>query len=137
MSTSATPGIGVQLKDGSATLIAELTSITGPGMTLPTVDVTHMTSTFRETISAGFVDYGEVAIEGNLLPADGTHDASSGLFFDLVNETVQAYTLQMTDSGTTTAAFSALVTAFSTGAAIEGKLSFSATLKITTAVTWS
>ena len=137
MATSATAGIGVLLKDASPATIAEITSITGPSLTQLTVDVTHMTSTFVETISAGVTDYGDVQIEGSLLPADATHDNSTGLFADIVSETVQAYTLQYTDSGTTTASFSALVTAFSTGADVGGALTFSATLRTTTAVTWA
>ena len=137
MATSATPGLGCLLKDASPATIAEITSIQGPGITQPTVEATHMTSTFLETISAGYTDYGEVQIEGNLLPADATHDNSTGLFADIVAETVQTYTLQWTDSGTTTASFSALVVAFSTGAAVGDKLSFSATLRTTGAVTWA
>jgi len=137
MSTSASAGLGVLLKDASTAVIAEVLSITGPGITQPTIDVTHMESTFTETITAGFTNYGEVQIEGNLLPTNATHNNSTGLMADIVAETVQAYTLQYSDSGTTTASFSALVVAFSTAAAVGDKLSFSATLRITTAVTWA
>lgn len=76
--SSADTGYNAQfgIKGGSSTYtyVAEVVSITPPGMTRETVDVTHLESDdeYREFI-AGLKDLGEASITINYLPA--TSDA--------------------------------------------------------------
>lgn len=114
------------------TTVAEVTNIGGPSLSLGTEDVTSHSSTdgWREFV-ATLLDGGEVSIEGNYVPGEATHDATSGLINDMENRTKRNFELVFPDSGATTWAFPALVTNFTPAAPVEGKLGFSATLKIT------
>ena len=108
--------------------IAEITNITGPEKTLNAVDVTHLTSpnTYKEFIG-GLRDGGEVGVEGNFFPGDTA--GQIGISGDLDGATVQDFRITFPDGTTWT--FKALVTKFGTGAPLDDKLPFSATMKIT------
>lgn len=137
MTTAATRGFGTLLKRNGTT-VAEARDITGPGMSRETVDVTTHDSTggWREYI-AGALSGGEVSFDCNFLPANATQSYAAGLIKDMVDGTLQTFTLQYTDTGTTTASFSAFVTAFTPKAPVEGLLSASVTLKISGAVSFA
>ncbi len=127
MTTAATAGFGTTLAKG-ATAIAELTSITGPGVSADAIDVTSHGSanTFREFL-AGVKDGGEISIEGNLVVTDAGQMA---LITDITDGSVDAYTLTYPNTDASTWTFSALVTAFQINAPFDDKLGFSATLKV-------
>lgn len=75
MTTEASIGYGTLFKIGDAgspevfTAVAEVTSITPPGMSRDAIDATHMESPdkFREFI-AGLIDGGEVSFDLNFVP---------------------------------------------------------------------
>jgi len=130
MTTAAKSALGIALtRDGNA--IAEITNITGPEMSLETIDVTSHDSAndFREFIG-GLLDGGEVQIEGNFIAGDTS--GQIGLQTDLLAKTVQTFVLTFPTSVTATWTFTALVTRFKpSDFPMDDAQRFSATLKIT------
>ncbi len=114
------------------TTIAEVSNISGPGLSLDTIDVTHHSSTagWREFVG-GLLDAGEVSFDINYLPTDATHDASTGLIKDMTDRTVRNFQLVFPDASNTTWSFSALVTGFEPSEPIDDKLAASVSLKLT------
>jgi len=131
MASSATKGAGALLKKGSTT-IAEVTNIDGPGLTRDTFVTTYHGGTWQEAV-AGLPDGGEISIDLNWLPANTTQT----VLHNDMTATAQTYNLLFTDAATTTWTFTALVTAFSPAAPVDGKLSATATFKLTDAITFA
>lgn len=131
MSTNAKLGMGTLLKQG-ATTIAEVVSISGPGMKRDKIDATNFSSlnNAREFIY-GLLDGGEIELELNFLPSDATQQALTTQL--LTGTTFLAYSIVWTDGTTWT--FNALVTAFQPTGKVEDKLTASCTLAITGAPT--
>lgn len=126
---------GTKLHRGSATgtAIAQVTSISGPGLSAETLDVTSHDSSggFREFLS-GVKDGGEIALDLNFDPAGATHkDAAGGLLDDFLNGTAVTYVLKFSDAATTSWTVSAIVSGFEVEAPFDDKLSATATLKLT------
>jgi hypothetical protein len=115
------------------TTVAEVTGIGGPGGSLELIDATHMESpnAFREYI-ASLCDSGELSLDFNFLPGN---TGQRGIRTDMVNRVRRNWQLVWTDSPATTWAFGAFVTGFEPSAAIDDKLSASATLKVTGPIT--
>lgn len=113
------------------TTIAQVNSLSGPGLTMDPIDVTHHGSTagWRQFVG-GLFDAGEVTFEINYDPVAATHDASTGLLSDMEGRTVRNFQLVFPDAGATTWGFAALVTAFEPGMPIDDKLSASVTVKV-------
>lgn len=135
--TTAVSGFGtlLKLKSGtSTTTIAEVQSVTGPGLSRDTYDVTHMESPsgYREFVG-GLVDGGEVSIDLNFLPPNSTQTTLRGL----ITSTAQTWNLVFPDASTTTWTMVAFVTAFEPTAPHDDAMSASATLKLTGPVTFS
>ena len=136
--TSAISAFGTLLKIGDGggpetfTTIAEVTSISGPGLSLDPIEATSHDSTggWREFIG-GLLEAGEVSFDINYIPTNATHDASTGLIADMVARTVRNFQLVFPDGSSTTWSFAALVTSFEPGEPIDDKLSASVSLKIT------
>jgi hypothetical protein len=142
--TKAKASKGTQLKRGDGggsevfTKVGELISVSGPGSTMATADATSHDSTAAEYI-ATILDEGEVTLEYNLVGPDAQQQ---GLRTDQVNGTLRNFQLVFTSTHATTpttAAFAALVTniAPTAPAPSGGKLTGSATLKISGLVTWT
>lgn len=135
--TQATSGFGtlLQIGDGggpeSFTSIAEVSSITGPSLSLDTAEATHHTSPggWDEHI-ATLLRGGEVGFEVNFLPADATQSFSTGLLKDMTDKTLRNFQIVFPDPGTTTWAFAAFVTGFEPAAPVDDKLAASVTLMI-------
>lgn len=130
MGTAAKAAYGVILTRNTKP-IAELTSIGSPKLSLETADVTSHQSanSYREYIGT-LLDGGEVAIEGNFISGDT--DGQIGLIADMNAKTLQSFVITFPTAITATWTFSALVTAFEIGdMAVDGTLTFSATLKVT------
>ena len=123
---------GCALKKGG-TEYAGVTNISGPGLSLDTVDVTSHDSTGAwEEVVGTILRYGEISLDLVYDPADATHKyAAGGLLYDLVSRTAIALTLEFSDTATTTWSFNALVTGFEPGMPVDGFLGASATLKLT------
>jgi predicted secreted protein len=122
------------IKKGS-TAIAEVNSISGPGLSLDAIEVTHHESTdaWREFVG-GLIDGGEITLDLNFLPADATQSLAAGLVADLISRDADTYSIIFPDTSSTEWTFSALVTNFEPSAPVDGKLGASVTLKITGAV---
>lgn len=136
--SNATSGFGTLLKIGDGatptegfTTVAEVISISGPALALGTIEVTNMSSAsnYREFV-AGLKDAGEVKLDINFLPTDGTQDASAGLLKDFDDRTLRDFQLVFPDASTTTWSFSAFITAFSPSAKVDDRLTASVTLRV-------
>lgn len=121
----AVAAVGTQLKKGT-TAIAQLTSIGGLDLSADTIDTTTLDATggYR-TFIMGFKDGGEVPISGFFDPA--SHE---GLYADFESGTTSSYTIEFPAALGAKWTFSAVVTAYSTGAELEDAVSFEATLKV-------
>jgi predicted secreted protein len=127
---------GTLLKRG-ATTIAQVTNISGPGLSLDTEDVTNMDSTGGwEEVVGTILRSGEVSVDLVFDPNAATHKyASGGMVYDMVQRTATTYSIVFPSSPTVTWEFSALVTGWEPSAPVDGSLTVAATLKITGAPT--
>lgn len=126
---------GTKLRRGSATgtAVAQVTNISGPGLTADTIDVTSHDSTagYREFLQ-GLKDGGEVTLDLNFDPVGATHDdVSGGLLDDYDSGTAVSWVITFSDAATSTWAFSGIVTGFEVEAPMDDKLSATATIKVT------
>lgn len=135
--TNAIAAYGTLLKIGDGggpetfTTIAEVTSIGGPSLGLDMIDATSHDSTQGwEEVIGGILRSGEVTMELNFIPTEGTHNAATGLIADMVARTLRNFQMVFPDAGNTTWAFSALVNKFQPAAPVDNKLSASCTLKL-------
>ena len=134
---AATSAHGTILKVGAAsatTEVANVTNISGPGLTLETIDVTNHSSAsnWREFIG-GLKDGGEINIDISYEPAGATHNATAGLLFFLNTRAIAFFSLTFPNA--TAWSFTALVSSFTPGLAVGDALTASVTLKITGAPT--
>ena len=133
--SSATGAFGTLLKQGDGevsevfTTIAEVTNISGPSLSMDTIEVTNLTSdnASREFI-AGLKDGGEVTIDLNFLPAAGTFTA---FLANWTNRTKRNFKIVWSDAAPTTWSFSGYVTNIEPSGSFDDKLTASATIKIT------
>lgn len=117
---------GTQLYKGD-TLIAELTNIGGPKLSVDQLEVTSHDSVggYREYVST-LRNGGEVAIEGNFVPTD---TGQFELYTAFNDGSLDSYTIEL-PQGLGSWDFDANVSAFEMGAPFEGKLTFTGTLRI-------
>ena len=120
--------MGTTLKKGT-TLIADLTSIDGVGVSSDTIETTNLsTEGGYRTFVTSLKDAGEVAISGHF-----SYDSHNPLLVDFEDASIDTYTIEFPDVATTTGTqwtFSAVVSAFSTSVELEDLISFEATLKV-------
>lgn len=139
MTSSAFWAYGSKLKMGdgavseSFSTIAELNDIEIT-RSRDSIDVTSEDSSngWREFIP-GWRD-AEVTCDGNWVPADATQDSSTGVASQFGDDDNHNYQIVLPD-GTTTISFAGHVTKFDTKLPREDKGNFSATIKISGAVT--
>jgi hypothetical protein len=106
-------GDGVASPNESFNTIAELRKIGGPKLALETIDVTvHNTPDPWRRFIGGLLNGGEVTMELDFIPTEGTHSYSTGLVHDMVNRVQRHFQLVFPDIGHTTWEFTALVTSF-------------------------
>lgn len=136
-------GTLVKIGDGATptenfTTIAELRKVGGPKLKLETIDVTvhNTTEPWRQFIG-GLLDGGEVSLDLNFIPTDGTHDPSTGLLSDMINRVQRNFQIVFPDDDTTTWEFTALVTGFDMNSEPAGVLMATVTLKLTGSPTLS
>lgn len=130
-------GLGTTLKRGGTggTAIAQISNISGPGLSLDTEDVTtHDSSGGWEEVVATILRSGEVTVDIVYDPAAATHkNAAGGLLADLISRTAQTYAI--TFPGAVSWSFSAFVTGFEPSAPHDGSLTASVKFKVTGAPT--
>lgn len=126
---NAIAGIGTKLYR-SGNLIAGVTELGGPEIEADTIDVTTLDSPngYREFIQ-GLKDGGEVSVSGFLYVGDT--NGQMGLLDDLNSGIVQGFSLVFSAALGASWDFSAVVTGFSTSAAVEDAIPFECTLKVT------
>lgn len=138
MANVAQPAINTYIKRGNAaspevfTTVAQVRSITGPGISANVVDITTHSATdpWRTKITT-LLDAGDVSFEISFIPTDATHDHTSGLLLDFENRTLRNWQMVFPDSGATTWAFQAYVSKFSVTAPVDGVLTAAISLTIT------
>ena len=111
--------------------IGELTNIGGPSLSVDTVDVTSHNSTdaFRE-FTAGVIDGGDISLEGNVISAA----AANALTELSVDRAVVTFRVQFPTSAGSTGhdwLFCGIANSFETDAPFDGKIGFSAGIKLT------
>lgn len=132
--SNADIGYGARFGIGATpTYVAEVVSITPPGMTRDTVEVTHLESdnAYKEYIGA-LKDAGEASITVNYIPAVSASDA---LLTAFNTDGPQSFTI-LFPSGTLKLTFSGIVTGYELGDIVaDDKMSATFTVKATGAVT--
>lgn len=132
--SNADIGYGARFGIGATpTYVAEVASVTPPGMTRDTVDVTHLESDamFKEYVGA-LKDTGEASITVNYIP---TVAASDALLTAFNTDAAQLFTI-MFPGGTVKLTFMGIVTGYEIGDLVgDDKMSATFTVKATGAVT--
>jgi len=113
--------------------VAQITNLSGPALSLDTVDVTAHNSTGAwEEVVPTIVRSGKVTLDINYDPTEITHDATDGLPAAMAAKTLIDFEIvwPFPIVGGTTWAISAYVDEFEPSAPYDGKISASTTLKI-------
>jgi predicted secreted protein len=120
-----------------AVAIAQVVSISGPGLSLDVEDVTSMDSTGAwEEVVGTILRSGEISVDLVFDPNAATHKYASGaLVYDMVARTATTYSVVFPSTPAVTWSFSALVTGWEPSAPVDGALTATAKLKPTGAVT--
>lgn len=115
------------------TAVAQVISITGPGLSLDTEDATdHDSPGGWEEVLATILRSGEITLEIHYDPTDPSHDAAAGLRSHFEARTVLDIRITAPDAGSTvTFEGKALVTGFEPSYPHDGKLTASVTFKVT------
>ena len=109
---------------------ANVTNIGGPGLAVDTEDVTtHDQTTAWEEVVATIIRSGEVSLDIVYDPAAATHDAATGLVYRLEDKVYSFFKLIFPDD--TEWEFSGYVTGFEPGAPVDGALTATVKIKIT------
>ena len=110
--------------------VAYIQSMSGPGLTLDTEDVTtHDSASAFEEVVATILRSGELSMDIVYDPNDATHDASTGM--PAMMESKIPVGFSMVFPGAVTWAFAAYVTGFEPSAPHDGALTAAVTLKLT------
>jgi len=115
-STASTPG----WED-----IAEITSLSGPGMSRDTIDVTHFGSEGWREFIAGLKDGGDVSLSMNF-----TRDTYQIMYDDFNNDDKQIYKVVLPDESSTSLEFEGLVTELPISADVGDKVSSDVSIKV-------
>jgi len=123
---------GTLLKRGS-TAIAYTRSISGPGLSADTEDVTtHDSTAAFEEVVVTILRSGEVSFEIEYDPNNATHkNAAAGLIADYISRTANTYNLVFPSTAAVTWTFSAFVTGFEPSAPHDGALTAAVKMKVT------
>lgn len=118
---------GVALIHG-ITEIAQIRSMSGPSLTLDTVDVTSHDGDGWEEHLPTILRSGTVTFELLFDPDDASH---AGLLTEMIGREAEAFEVWFPDDAFTAWGFFAYVTGFSPSAPVEDALTGSVTLKLT------
>jgi len=120
---------GTVLKKVS-TAIGKIASINGVSVSATAIETTDLDAAAK-TFIAGPYDAGEVTLELRFEPDDTNHNQ---ILTDLCAGTPAVYHIEWPDATSTDYQFTAFPTNFSPGAAVDGELTCSVTLKATGAI---
>lgn len=128
---AVTKGKGTTLKNGTNT-IGQVFDIQLPNPQNPELDTTDLDDAER-SFTGTIVDYGEFSCKMNYDSADTQHAA---LWTAFVAQTAVSWTITLSDTGTTTVAFSGHIKQWQWGnATVDNKIELSITVKLTAAIT--
>lgn len=127
MASTAISAQGTLLKIGGVT-VGEVKNITGPSESAATIDVTsHSSPGYYQEFISGFLDGGEITLQGNLIVADAGQVAMHAA---LVARTLASFVLYFPTAVTATFTFDGIVTNFDPDFPFDGVMGFSATIKV-------
>jgi len=132
----AISGVGTQFRrwnsaTGSWESIAQIKSISGPGMSRGTSDTTALDTTGGyKTFIAAFRDPGTVSLTMNF-----TRDTYEQMKDDFEDDNAQNYEIVLPDDETTTLEFEGLVTELPLSVPTDGVITADVTIKVSGAVT--
>lgn len=131
--SNAVNGVGTTIKrwSGSAWVsIAEVKSISGPGMTRDTIDVTTLDSTggYREFI-AGFRNAGTVGLSMNF-----TRAGFDIMQADFESDELQNYEIVLSDAAATSIEFEGLITEFPLSVGVGEAITMEVKIQISNAI---
>ena len=113
------------------TTVAEVTEITALDMSRDDIEVTsHDSADGYKEFLPGMRDGGEVTIKANWIPADGTHDGSTGLLEQWDDDTTHNYELLLPDT-TTKWAFTGFLTGYKNDTPLEEQSTLECKIKLT------
>jgi len=131
MASNAISGVGTKFRrynpaTSSWEPIAEINSISGPGMSRETIDVTNLDSEdgWREFITS-FRDGGEVTLSMNF-----TRDTYETMFNDFMSDDRKNYEILLPDDDVTTMVFAGLVTNCPWEIPMDDKITSEVTIKV-------
>jgi predicted secreted protein len=129
MASNAVAGVGTKFRrwNGSDWVdIAEINSITGPGMSRDTIDVTSLDSTggYREFIT-GFRNAGTITLAMNF-----TRDTYDDMKADFESDNLQNYEIYLPDDENTSLEFEGLVTELPLTIPADDKITADVTIQI-------
>lgn len=113
-------------------LIAERTSLSGPGFSRDAPDVSHMDSPggYRE-FTPGMKDGGEFGVEGNFVPKDASQNAETGILTEFASDVRGHWRLTFNDGSPETVwEFDGILTGFEPSMPVDDKMGFTATIKV-------
>ena len=119
--------------------LAQVLSISGPGISRDTIDTTDADAVNDwRTFAASYVDGGELTCEVNYDPDNATHDttAASGFLGGFANDP-RTYILSFPDSTPETWSFSGIVTGAEPSNPHDGTSTMSFTIKVAGEITFS
>jgi len=122
---------------GAGDLYGQVSTISGPGLTADTIDVTsHDSTSAWEEVVVGILRSGEITMEIVYDPANAFYaNAGTGLLADFIARASITLTLKFPDTAGTEWTFSAFVTGFEPSMPVDGALTASVTFKPTGAMT--
>ncbi len=130
----AVAGVGTEFRRWGTSAwakIAEINSITGPGMTRDVIDTTTLdTSAGYRTFITGFRNAGTVSLSMNF-----TRATYALMKTDFESAVLQNYEIVLSDDDNTTLEFEGLVTELPTTIAPDDKITVDVTIQISGAVT--
>lgn len=136
---SGVAAFGTKLRRGgtAGTVVANVTNIRGPNISLSTIDLgAHDSANSYVEKAVGRIDPGEVTIEINFDPSNATHkNATGGLRKDLADRASQSWAIEYPTTPASFDVFTAYVSGFEMSAPFDDKLSATVTLLISGAPT--
>ena len=114
--------------------IIQVTSITGGGISRGMIETTHMTSTSRSHIPAGFYEGQEISLDIQYDPDAATHSVFTTAI-TAASPTEYIWKISYTDSTPTTYEINGYVSGFEVTAEMEDLLTASVTIRTTGDVT--
>jgi predicted secreted protein len=117
--------------DGYA--IADLLSISGPSVSVATIDTTAISITQAnptKTYTKGLIDNGDISVDIAWTPSDSDYDALASS----VDGSVAAWSITWSDASSTSG--NGILTGFTPTGSLDDKVTASLSIKVTGAVTW-